>query len=139
MRTSCCGRLNPRALLDGAFPIDAQRARDARSRASRRRSTATSKRTAAGIVALVDAEMAKVLRIVSVERGHDPRDFTLLAFGGGGPLHACAVAGDIGVARIVVPGAPGVFSAYGLLGRRRARRRRRVRSSRGPTRRALRA
>jgi N-methylhydantoinase A len=59
--------------------------------------------------------MAKVLRIVSVERGHDARDFTLLAFGGGGPLHACAVAADIGVARVVVPPLPGVFSAYGLL------------------------
>jgi N-methylhydantoinase A len=59
--------------------------------------------------------MAKVLRIVSVERGHDPRDFTLLAFGGGGPLHACAVAADIGVARVIVPPLSGVFSAYGLL------------------------
>jgi N-methylhydantoinase A len=59
--------------------------------------------------------MAKVLRIVSVERGYDPRDFTLLAFGGGGPLHACAVAGEIGVRTIVVPPLPGVFSAYGLL------------------------
>jgi N-methylhydantoinase A len=59
--------------------------------------------------------MAKVLRIVSVERGYDPRDFTLIAFGGGGPLHACAVADDIGLTRIVVPSHPGVFSAYGLL------------------------
>jgi N-methylhydantoinase A len=59
--------------------------------------------------------MAKVLRIVSVERGHDPRDFSLLAFGGGGPLHACAVAEEIGVGRVVVPPLPGVFSAYGLL------------------------
>ncbi len=107
-------RLNPRALLDGAFPIDAQRAREAVASVAAPLEGDV-ERTAAGIVALVDAEMAKVLRIVSVERGHDPRDFTLLAFGGGGPLHACAVAGDIGVARIVVPGAPGVFSAYGLL------------------------
>ena len=107
-------RSNPRALLGGAFPIDAQRSHDAVA------SVAVPvggdvERAAAGIVALVDAEMAKVLRIVSVERGHDPRDFTLLAFGGGGPLHACAVAGDIGVARVVVPVSPGVFSAYGLL------------------------
>jgi N-methylhydantoinase A len=107
-------RSNPRALLGGAFPID-----EARSR----RAVATVaaplggdvERTAAGIVTLVDADMAKVLRIVSVERGHDPRDFTLLAFGGGGPLHACAVAREIGVRRIVVPEHPGVFSAYGLL------------------------
>jgi N-methylhydantoinase A len=59
--------------------------------------------------------MVGAVRIVSVERGHDPRDFTLLAFGGGGPLHACAVASDIGVARVIVPPMPGVFSAYGLL------------------------
>ena len=107
-------RCNPRALLGGAFPIDAERARAAISSISAVLDD-DSDRTAAGIVALADAEMAKVLRIVTIERGHDPRDFTLLAFGGGGPLHACAVATDIGVARIVVPPSPGVFSAYGLL------------------------
>ncbi len=107
-------RLNPRARLDGAFPIHEDRARAAVASVSGPLG-GDIERTAAGIAALVDAEMAKVLRIVSVERGHDPRDFTLLAFGGGGPLHACAVAADIGVGRIVVPGAPGVFSAYGLL------------------------
>ncbi len=107
-------RLNPRALLDGAFPIDAERAREAVASVAAPVG-GDAERAAAGIVALVDAEMAKVLRIVSVERGHDPRDFTLLAFGGGGPLHACAVAAEIGVARVVVPPHPGVFSAYGLL------------------------
>ncbi|MBV8367995.1 MAG: hydantoinase/oxoprolinase family protein [Candidatus Eremiobacteraeota bacterium] len=107
-------RLNPRALLDGAFPIDADRSRTAVESVAAPVGGDV-ERAAAGIVALVDAAMAKVLRIVSVERGHDPRDFTLLAFGGGGPLHACAVAADIGVARVVVPPMPGVFSAYGLL------------------------
>lgn len=108
------GRLNPRALLGGAFPIDARRAHAAVATLAAALGGDVA-RMAAGIVTLVDAEMAKVLRIVSVERGHDPRDFTLLAFGGGGPLHACAVATEIGVARIVVPSHPGVFSAYGLL------------------------
>ena len=107
-------RLNPRALLDGAFPIDAERSHAAVASVAAPVGGDV-ERAAAGIVVLVDAEMAKVLRIVSVERGHDPRDFTLLAFGGGGPLHACAVAADIGVAHIVVPPSPGVFSAYGLL------------------------
>ena len=107
-------RLSPRALLGGAFAIDAQRAHAAvRSVASVLAGDVRA--TAAEIVALVDAAMAKVLRIVSVERGHDARDFTLLAFGGSGPLHACAVAADIGIGRIVVPAHPGVFSAYGLL------------------------
>jgi N-methylhydantoinase A len=108
------GRLNPRALLGGAFPIDAAnatRAIDAVAHAVAGDTLAA----AAGIVALVDSEMAKVVRIVSVERGYDPRDFTLLAFGGGGPLHACAVAEEIGIRRIVVPPLPGLFSAYGLL------------------------
>ena len=108
------GRLNPRALLDGAFPIDAGLAAAAIARVAAPLENDV-RRTAAGIVALVDAEMAKVLRIVSVERGHDPRDFTLLAFGGGGPLHACAVAAEIGVPRVVIPPLSGVFSAYGLL------------------------
>jgi N-methylhydantoinase A len=108
------GRLDPRALLGGTFPIDAGCAY--RALASVAAGTGgDAARAAAGIVALVDAEMAKVLRIVSVERGYDPRDFTLLAFGGGGPLHACAVAREIGVRTIVVPALPGVFSAYGLL------------------------
>ena len=107
-------RLNPRALLDGAFPIHEERARGAVGDVAHAVGGDV-ERAAQGIVALVDAEMAKVLRIVSVERGHDARDFTLLAFGGGGPLHACAVADDIGVTRIVVPPYPGVFSAYGLL------------------------
>ncbi len=108
------GRLNPRALLDGAFPIDPRRSRRALATVAAPLAGDV-ERTAAGIVRLVDAEMAKVLRIVSIERGLDPRDFTLLAFGGGGPLHACAVAAEIGVGRIVIPAAPGVFSAYGLL------------------------
>jgi N-methylhydantoinase A len=107
-------RSNPRALLGGAFPISSERARAAVTRVAAPFGGDV-ERAAAGIVTLVDAEMAKVLRIVSVERGHDPRDFTLLAFGGGGPLHACSVAADIGVRRIVVPPLPGVFSAYGLL------------------------
>jgi N-methylhydantoinase A len=108
------GRLDPRALLGGSFPIDAERAR--RAVASVAAPTGGDVvGAAAGIVALVDAEMAKVLRIVSVERGYDPRDFTLLAFGGGGPLHACAVAADVGVGAIVVPPLPGMFSAFGLL------------------------
>ncbi len=108
------GRLNPEALLGGAFPIDAARADSAVVSVAAPMAGDVG-RTAAGIVALVDAAMAKVLRIVSVERGYDPRDFTLIAFGGGGPLHACAVADDIGVTRIVVPSHPGVFSAFGLL------------------------
>jgi N-methylhydantoinase A len=108
------GRLDPHALAGGTFPIDASRSHAAVAGVSAPLGGDVA-RTAAGIVALVDAQMAKVLRIVSVERGLDPRDFALLAFGGGGPLHACALAGDLGLERIVIPRHPGVFSARGLL------------------------
>lgn len=70
---------------------------------------------ALGIIRILEAEMAKVLRIVTIERGHDPRDFTLVAFGGAGPLHACALAADLGIPRILIPPMPGLFSAWGLL------------------------
>jgi N-methylhydantoinase A len=108
------GRLNPVALVGGTFPIDAARSRDAVASVSAPLGGDV-ERTAAGIVALVDAEMAKVLRIVSVERGLDPRDFALMAFGGGGPMHACALADDLGMRRVIVPRYPGLFSALGLL------------------------
>lgn len=71
-------------------------------------------RTAAAIVAIADAEMARALRRVSVERGVDPRRCTLVAFGGGGPLHACALADALDIATIIVPPFAGVLSAVGL-------------------------
>ena len=108
------GRLNPRALVGGTFPIDAARARDAVASVAAPFG-GDPVRAAAAIVALVDADMAKVLRIVSVERGLDPRSFALMAFGGGGPLHACALAEELGIGTILVPEHPGLFSAYGLV------------------------
>jgi N-methylhydantoinase A len=69
---------------------------------------------AAGIVAIADAEMTRALRRISVERGLDPRDFTLLAFGGAGPLHALGVAEELGGRRVAIPRACGVLSALGL-------------------------
>ncbi|MEO6834473.1 MAG: hydantoinase/oxoprolinase family protein [Candidatus Tumulicola sp.] len=108
------GRLNQTHLLGGAFPIDADRARAAVTALARPLGLGIEE-TAAGIVTLIDAQMSKVLRIVTTERGLDPRDFTMAAFGGGGPLHACALAGELGVTRVLVPKHPGIFSAYGLL------------------------
>ena len=70
---------------------------------------------ARGILAIVDNNMVGAIRVVSVERGHDPRDFTLVAFGGAGPLHGCALAELLGIARVLVPPAPGVLCAEGLL------------------------
>ena len=76
----------------------------------------------AAVVDVVDAEMLRALRVVSVERGHDPRDFALVAYGGAGPLHACALAEELGCETVLVPGAAGVLSALGPRRERRAAR-----------------
>jgi N-methylhydantoinase A len=67
------------------------------------------------VIEVVNAEMLRALRVVSVERGHDPRDFALVAFGGAGPLHACALAEELGIEHVLVPEAAGVLSALGLV------------------------
>lgn len=108
------GRLNRKALVGGTFPIDAQRSELAVAALGERIGLSVEE-TAAGIVRIVDAQMAKVLRIVTVERGLDPRDFSMVAFGGNGPLHGCALAEELGIRRVIVPRDPGVFSAHGLL------------------------
>jgi N-methylhydantoinase A len=69
----------------------------------------------AAAVEVVNAEMLRALRVVSVERGHDPREFALVAFGGAGPLHACALAEELEIATVLVPAAAGVLSALGLV------------------------
>ena len=73
---------------------------------------------ARGILAIADSNMVGAIRVVSVERGHDPRDFPLVAFGGAGPLHGCALAELLGITRVLVPPAPGVLCAEGLLAAR---------------------
>ncbi|MGB3554536.1 MAG: hydantoinase/oxoprolinase family protein, partial [Jannaschia sp.] len=70
---------------------------------------------AQGIVSVVTANMAKAIRVISVQRGHDPRDYALMAFGGAGPLHAVRLAQELGMARVVVPPSPGILCAMGLL------------------------
>ena len=84
------------------------------------------------VVAVVNAEMLRALRVVSVERGHDPRDFALVAFGGAGPLHACALAEELGIATVLVPETAGVLSAVGLVASDERRDRVRAGSSRSP-------
>jgi N-methylhydantoinase A len=71
--------------------------------------------TAQGIRDVANANMARAIRAVTVERGLDPRDFTLLAFGGSGPVHACDLAASLGMRRVLFPNAPGVFTAAGML------------------------
>ena len=70
---------------------------------------------AAGILRIANANMERALKVSSAERGYDPRDFTLITFGGGGPAHGAALAKEVGFPSVLVPSAPGVFSAFGLL------------------------
>jgi len=77
--------------------------------------------TAAGIVEVANAEMIRALRVVTVERGVDPRGFALLAFGGAGPLHAAAIAAELAIATVLCPAAAGVLSALGLIASERRR------------------
>ncbi|TMI76183.1 hydantoinase/oxoprolinase family protein, partial [Candidatus Bathyarchaeota archaeon] len=72
-------------------------------------------RTSDLILRLVNSNMSKALRLVSVERGRDPREYSLVAFGGAGPLHACDLAEELEIKRIIIPMHPGLFSAFGLL------------------------
>ncbi len=71
---------------------------------------------ALGIHRVLNAQMAEAIRLVSIGRGIDPRGYALLPLGGGGPMHACALAEELGIASIVIPAHPGVLSAAGLLG-----------------------
>lgn len=73
------------------------------------------KETAAGLLSVVLAHMAGAVRVITVDRGHDPADFTLVAFGGAGPMHCCEMAEILGISQVIVPTCPGTLSAMGLL------------------------
>lgn len=108
------GRLNAKHLLGGTFPIDASKSQASIAQLADKLGL-TVEATAAGIITIINAQMAKALRMVTVERGLDPRDFTLVAFGGNGPLHACSLAEELSINHIIIPEHPGIFSAYGLI------------------------
>ncbi len=107
------GRLDSGSFLGGAVQLDAERTRAYMEKA--RGAIATIEEYAAGILRLVEISMEKAIRVISVERGYDPRDFTLVAFGGGGPLHACSLAHALRIPRVMVPALPGALSAVGIL------------------------
>lgn len=106
------GHVAPRA-MSGGITIDAARARTAVERVAAQLGAPVEK-VAQAAVAIADATMARALRRVSVERGIDPRDCVLVAFGGGGPLHGCGLAEGLGMTRVLVPPHAGVLSALGL-------------------------
>jgi len=105
----------PASLLGGRMALDAAAARRAIERQVATPLGLSAEAAARGVLAIIDNHMVGALRIVSVERGHDPRDFTLVPFGGAGPLHGCALAELLGITRVLIPPAPGVLCADGLL------------------------
>ena len=108
------GRLLPEAFLGGTMSLDTERAYDAITQIAERLAT-TPQEAALGIIRVVNANMEAAIRLISVERGCDPRQFTLVAFGGAGPLHACELAAALGIPRVLIPTTPGVLSALGML------------------------
>ena len=114
------GYLSPESKLAGGVTLDAGAARSAIAALGEELGLDVIE-TAEGIVRVANQEMIRALRVVTVERGVDPRDYALLPFGGAGPMHAAALAGELEISRIVCPRASGVLSALGLIaaGRRR--------------------
>ncbi len=110
------GRLQPHRFLGGSFQLDVDRTRQMVGEwLKKQKSNLSLEQFAAGVVRVVNATMEKAMRVVSIERGHDPRRFALVAFGGAGGLHACELAQALGIPRVIVPAMPGALSAFGIL------------------------
>lgn len=107
------GRLDAETFLGGGVRLDSERTK--RLMDEQKGPLQTVVEFAAGIVRVVETEMEKAIRVISIERGHDPREFTLVAFGGGGPLHACSLARALRIPKVLIPAAPGALSAVGIL------------------------
>jgi N-methylhydantoinase A len=107
------GRLDTDRFMGGSVTLD--RTRMLQYMEQGKGTLATVEEFASGILRVVETSMEKAIRVISVERGYDPRDFTLVAFGGGGPLHACSLAHALQVPRVLVPALPGALSAVGIL------------------------
>ena len=107
------GRLDTEQFMGGAVELHHDRARARMDEL--KGPLASAEGFAAGILRVVETNMERAIRVISVERGHDPRRFTLVAFGGGGPLHACALARALRVPTVLIPAMPGALSAVGIL------------------------
>jgi N-methylhydantoinase A len=110
------GRLEPTRFLGGDFTLDLDRTRRVTQEWLKKQgSNLGLEKFAAGVVRVVNATMEKAIRVVSIERGRDPRHFALVAFGGAGGLHACALAEALSIPHVIVPALPGALSAMGIL------------------------
>jgi N-methylhydantoinase A len=108
------GRLSPKSLLGGRMAMHPDKAHAAIDDLAKSLSVDAVK-AAAGVIEIINVNMMGAVRVISVEQGEDPRDFTLVAFGGAGPLHAADVARNMGMGKVLVPPRPGLLSAIGLL------------------------
>ena len=112
------GRLRPDRFLGGAFTLDLERTRRITSEWLKKQGSGSYlslEQFSAGVVRVVNANMERALRVVSIERGYDPREFALVAFGGAGGLHACELAEALGIPTVMIPARPGALSAFGIL------------------------
>lgn len=109
------GRINPDFFLGGEFKLNVETARKAIQTKIATPLGITVEQASEGILTIVNATMVRGIRVVSVEKGHDTRQFRLCAYGGAGPLHACALARQLKIPTIIIPVAPGNFSTFGLL------------------------
>ena len=110
------GRLGSEGLLGGDFGLDVARAKRFMEKFLRgARGIASVEKLAQGILDVVEATMEKAIRVISIERGRDPRDYALVAFGGAGGLHACSLAEALSIPRVLIPKFPGALSALGIL------------------------
>ncbi|WLH65133.1 hydantoinase/oxoprolinase family protein [Pseudomonas sp. FP2300] len=108
------GRINPNGFAGGEITPDTCAVERAFAQLGERIGVSP-KLLAHGVLQIANANMVNALKLISVNRGHDPRDFALMAFGGGGALHACALAAELGIPKVIIPPFAGVFSAWGML------------------------
>ena len=109
------GRLDPAYFLGGEMSLEPDAAQDVVTRQVAEPLGLETVEAASGIIRIINARMGHAIRAITIERGFDPREFVLLSFGGAGAMHACALAEELGIPRILVPMAPGHFSALGML------------------------
>ena len=109
------GRINPHYVLGGRLKIDAQLSRAAIKKQIADPMGLSVEAAAQGVLSVVNSNMARAIRVITVEKGHNPSDFTLVAYGGAGPLHAVHLAQEMGIHTVLIPPAPGALCALGLL------------------------
>lgn len=109
------GRLNPDVILGGRMKMDVESARRVMKEKIADPLGISVEEAAEGVLKVINANMVRGIRVISIEKGHDPRNFSLMAFGGAGPLHAVDIAKELGVKEVIIPPSPGIACAMGML------------------------